>query len=53
MNAGCFGTEKKNLVKSVIDLNKKGNLVELNKNLINFKYRASGIIRIILLLQLN
>ena len=43
MNAGCFGTEIKNLVKSVIVLNKKGNLVELNKNLINFKYRASGI----------
>ena len=37
MNAGCFGTEIKNLVKSVIVLNKKGNLVELNKNLINFK----------------
>ena len=43
MNAGCFGTEIKNLVKSVIVLNKKGNLIELSKNLINFKYRSSGI----------
>jgi UDP-N-acetylmuramate dehydrogenase len=43
MNAGCFGKEIKNLVKSVIVLNKKGNLIELSKNLINFKYRSSGI----------
>ena len=43
MNAGCFGKEIKNLVKSVIVLNKKGNLIELSKNLIDFKYRSSGI----------
>jgi len=43
MNAGCFGREIKNLVKSVIVLDKKGNLIELNKNSINFKYRSSGI----------
>jgi len=43
MNAGCFGREIKNLVKSVIVLDKKGNLIELDKNSINFKYRSSGI----------
>ena len=43
MNAGCFGREIKNLIESVIVLNKKGNLIELSKNLINFKYRSSGI----------
>ena len=43
MNAGCFGNEIKNMIDSVIVLNKKGDLIELKKNLINFKYRSSGI----------
>ena len=43
MNAGCFGTEIKNLIKSVLVINKKGKLIELKRNLINFSYRSSGI----------
>ena len=43
MNAGCFGKEIKSLIKSVIVLNKRGNLIELEKKIINFKYRFSSI----------
>ena len=43
MNAGCIGTEIKNLIKSVLVINKKGKLIELKRNLINFSYRSSGI----------
>ena len=43
MNAGCFGSEIKNLIKSVIVVNKKGGLIELKKKSINFEYRSSGI----------
>ena len=43
MNAGCFGKEIKNLIKSVIVVNRKGDLIELKKKLINFSYRSSGI----------
>ena len=40
MNAGCFGTEIKNLIKSVLVINKKGKLIELKKNLINFRKKV-------------
>ena len=43
MNAGCFGKEIKDLIKSVIVINKKGKLIELKKKFINFSYRSSGI----------
>ena len=43
MNSGCFGSEIKNLIKSVIVMNKNGDLKELEKEQINFKYRSSGI----------
>tara|TARA_B100000029_G_scaffold513292_2_gene612357 strand:+ start:2004 stop:2888 length:885 start_codon:yes stop_codon:yes gene_type:complete len=43
MNAGCFGNEIKNLIKSVIIMNRKGEFIELKKKLINFRYRSSGI----------
>jgi len=43
MNAGCFGTEVKDLIKSVVVINKKGKLIELKKSFINFSYRSSGI----------
>ena len=36
MNAGCFGKEIKNLIKSVIVINKKGKIIELEKNSISF-----------------
>ena len=31
MNAGCFGSEIKNLIKSVLVVNKRGDLIELKK----------------------
>ena len=43
MNAGCFGMEIKNLIKSLLLINKEGKLIELKKNLTNFSYRSSGI----------
>ena len=43
MNAGCFRSEIKNLIKSVLVVNKKGDLIELKKETINFEYRSSGI----------
>ena len=43
MNAGCFSTEIKKLIKTVVIIDKKGQLTELKKNLINFSYRSSGI----------
>ena len=43
MNAGCFGYEIKNLIKSILVINKKGELTEIEKKLINFSYRCSGI----------
>ena len=43
MNAGCFGKEIKNLIKSLIIINKEGKLIELKRNSINFSYRSSGI----------
>ena len=43
MNAGCFGMEIKNLIKSLLLINKEGKLIELKRNLINFSYRSSGI----------
>ena len=43
MNAGCFGSEIKDLIKSVIVLNKNGKLLELEKKFFNFSYRNSGI----------
>ncbi len=43
MNAGCFGMEIKNAIKSLLLINKEGKLMELNKKLTNFSYRSSGI----------
>jgi len=43
MNAGCFGMEIKNSIKSLLLINKEGKLMELNKKLTNFSYRSSGI----------
>ena len=43
MNAGCFGMEIKNAIKSLLLINKEGKLMELNKKLTNFTYRSSGI----------
>ena len=43
MNAGCFGSEIKNLIKSVVVVNRNGKILELNRRMISFKYRFSGI----------
>jgi len=43
MNAGCFGSEIKNLIKSVLVVNRRGDLIQLKKEKINFEYRSSGI----------
>ena len=43
MNAGCFGNEIKNFVKSIFVINKGGKILELNNKSISFSYRSSGI----------
>lgn len=43
MNAGCFGNEIKNFVKSIFVMNKNGKILELNNQSIPFSYRSSGI----------
>ena len=43
MNAGCFGSEIKNLIQSVFVVNRNGKILELTRKMISFKYRYSGI----------
>ena len=43
MNAGCYGSETKDIVKNVSIIDKKGSLINLNKDQINFKYRESNL----------
>jgi len=43
MNAGCFGSETKNVLKSIKTINKKGKIKLLSKEQLNFKYRKSSL----------
>ena len=43
MNAGCFGKEFKDILLSIQAINKKGNLLTIPSNEINFDYRNNDL----------
>ena len=43
MNAGCFGSEFKDILISIQAVDKKGNIVTIPKKDINFKYRNNDL----------
>ncbi len=43
MNAGCFGSEFKDILLSIQAIDKKGNIITIKKEDINFKYRESDL----------
>lgn len=43
MNAGCYGSETKDIIKEVEFINKKGELKILKNSEINFEYRSSNL----------
>ena len=53
MNAGCYGSETADNLKSVLLINKLGKVKSLNSNELNLKYRSSSIDENSIILQGN